>query len=59
MIETTDTSPKGLCLVDLRKRVLVLDLCPGVEVEEQVVATRYGLSRTPAQVTAWWIVGTA
>ncbi|GGB00650.1 GntR family transcriptional regulator [Allosediminivita pacifica] len=49
MIETTDTSPKGLCLVDLRKRVLVLDLCPGVEVEEQVVATRYGLSRTPAR----------
>ncbi len=49
MIETADTSPKGLCLVDLRKRVLVLDLRPGAEVEEQVVATRYGLSRTPAR----------
>lgn len=49
MIEQADTSPKGLCLSDLRQRILVLDLAPGIEVEEQAVATRYGLSRTPAR----------
>lgn len=38
---------KQTCIADLRRRILLMQLAPGAELEESSVAAAYGLSRTP------------
>jgi DNA-binding GntR family transcriptional regulator len=38
---------KQTCIADLRRRILLMQLAPGAELEESSVAATYGLSRTP------------
>ncbi len=40
-------SAKETCLTDLRRRILTLELEPGVDLDEVTLSSRYGLSRTP------------
>ncbi len=39
--------PKDACLSDLKRRILSLDLAPGVALDEARLAEHYGISRTP------------
>jgi len=38
---------KNDCLIDLRRRVLSLDIAPGADLDEARLCDRYGMSRTP------------
>lgn len=41
------TNAKTLCLDEMRRRILTLDLQPGAMLDEVMLANEYGISRTP------------
>lgn len=41
------SSPKSICLDDLRRRILTLEIAPGTVLDEVALGAHYGMSRTP------------
>ncbi|MEM8793545.1 MAG: GntR family transcriptional regulator [Pseudomonadota bacterium] len=40
-------TPKQICLEDLKRRVLSMEISPGSDLDETALSARYGISRTP------------
>ena len=46
-MNSTSTSNKEKLYLDLKRRILTLDLAPGIDLDEVSISQEYGLSRTP------------